>query len=235
MSAFRRTSGLACLTLALLCLVGCDEMTDDPSLLEGPRILAVKMEPRILTPGVEHTLTALTHDLGAVTWNACITPFIPDADLTCPVPIPNDPLQAVEPTLSLPLFIPEGIPVTDLWLKLSSSDTAVLPGVFRIGQATGDENPSVTAVSDPDGNPITTLQVGSSTSITPTVLDPLETNRLTISYFTTHGSFASHRTLDGNPSVFEAPAEPATVEWTIIVRDGEEGVGWGRFQVEVVE
>jgi hypothetical protein len=235
-----RAKRLRLFTILILFLsngfLGCNEMDRDPSLLEGPRILAVQMDPRAFTPGTEHTLTALTYNLEAPLWSACPTPFVPDDTVSCPVEIPNMDLSALGSGLSISLSLPAEIPVTQLWVKLRAEDETILPVVFRLEQDAGEANPRVTDVTDDEGTTLngTEIKIGTTIEVHPILEDPIETGRLTATFFTNQGSFDPHKTFDGVASSFKAPDEPGPVQWIILVRDGDEAVGWAKFEVEVV-
>jgi len=217
-------------------LWGCNEMERDPSLLEAPRILAVNLEPRSFSPGTEHTLNALTYGVENPMWTGCPSPFVPDDTVSCPVEIPGADFSALGTGESVTFTLPEELPLTQLWVKISASDETILPLVFRLEKATGDTNPSVTDVTDTDGKTLVGAEIkaGETIEVRPVLQDPLETNRLTTSFFTNQGSFAPHNTFDGATSSFKAPDEPGTVQWIILVRDGEEAVGWMKLEVEVI-
>ena len=74
-------SGVATAAVALTLVIGgCDDDMSSPSTLERPQILAVQLSPRALTPGVDHELRALGHALDdtALSWEACVLPWIPE-------------------------------------------------------------------------------------------------------------------------------------------------------------
>ena len=213
--------------LTVTVTTACDDSMVEPSLLDAPRILATRAEPRTLQPGAPGTMRAITHDVDELNWTSCTIPWVFQADrLRCP-----GIEQAVGSGISVEWTVPDGVDA--LWIAAGHpTDTRVVPAIHTLEVGDVIDNPSIESVGV-NGEPLPRRpRVGERLVIDADVLDPIGQGVVT-TYFTTAGRFDPWRTYDGRPSTLVLPDEPGEVILTMVVRDVAGGVGWHQETLEV--
>lgn len=225
----RRLRRLSVVPLVALLAAGCNMGPVEPSLLDGPRVLAVQSTPRSLIAGQAHEITALVWDVDEpLTWQTCPAPWIPGETITCP----TDPIPAGSGN-PLTLLAPAGL--EKLWLRLDAGEASGLPPTIRPLGAFGDApNPTVVALATPDGPLPTSIKAGATLQLRAVLADPVGEGLVT-NFFTTGGLFEPWRTRDDGLTTLEAPTTPGPLTLIAVTRDAAAGVGWLEVTLEVVE
>jgi hypothetical protein len=214
---------------AALLTAACNMGPVEPSLLDGPRVLAVQSTPRSLVGGAPHAITALLWEVpGPLAWQTCPAPWIPGEAITCP----TDPVP-VGSENPLTLVAPPG--VERLWLRLDADAAAGLPPTIRpLGDFGDAPNPTVVSLQTPEGPLPATLRAGATLQLRAVLTDPLGEGLVT-NFFTTGGLFEPWRTRDDGLTTLEAPATPGPLTLIAVTRDAATGVGWLQVTLDVVE
>ncbi len=197
--------------------LGCDMQPAET--LDRPRVLALKTEPAVLSPGAEHTLTALLFDVPeAIAWRACAVAWTPTEPLTCST-------GAIELGQGNPLTIvlPE---LDDMWLEATPVAGAALPAVKRLEVGVDATNPEVTGLVTPTGPLPAALTPGSPIELR-VALGPADAppEELVVSWYTSAGTLDPGRTLASEGALLEAP-DAGPVRIIAVVRDTGGGTGW---------
>jgi len=214
----------ALLALATLA-AACDDMATEPSMLDAPRLLALRATPPNLASGGEVVLEALTWDIADVRWEACATAWAPTSPLSCPTGALA--LGAGNP---LTVALPEG--ATALWIKAEAVEAPeVLPAIVALSSDGPTENPTLAGLVDADGAPLGAVAPGAEVALhavlgAPTAVPDGADPRRVVSYFTSAGAFDPFRAFDEGLTTFLAPDAPATAEVRVVVRDAAGGTGW---------
>jgi hypothetical protein len=213
----------------ILAMVGvaCADSGAQPWLLEGPRVLAIRAEPVALPKGEPVVLEALAHAVTQFTWRGCVLPWVPEVDPICPsgaVALGSGNPVTIDP--------PAGATVLHVRLDARSPDGSAEPAILRLQAGAKGSNLSVTLQQEggealPDRVTKTaTLKLRSSV---PGGAPAGAFN----TFYATGGDFAPWRTLGSDASSWQAPDLAGPVTVTVIVRDGQGGVGWQRATLTV--
>lgn len=216
---------------AALALTACGDMPVEPSLLEGPRILAIKATPRTLMPGGEHQLELLAHDVpaDALSWRACPAPWVPEgADLVCPTSASTTGLDLGSGT-TLTMAAPEDV---DAWWLLVDAGELTTPAVLELSTGEAADHPSIDGIEAVGADGLS-VPAGGTLDLRAVMSNRLGRGKLLTSFFTQAGLFEPWRTFDGAPTTFEAPEEPGAVEILVVIRDESAGVDWRAATIEV--
>jgi len=225
--------------LPLLFLQGCMDGFE-PSLVETPRILALRAAPIPGEPdGEAFSLEALTHQVEALNWTACVVPWAPtESGVECPalsfeLPTGDGPLSA---SLTLSAYpIPEEYEtfLTALYVLAESPTADVPPAVLRVDLGSPPNNPPLMGLSLDGQSPGDWASEDKETvEVTPIWGDDSNGEGTTTSFFTSRGAFSPWRVLDGGPSSLRLDTgdEPTTVY--VITRYLGEGTSWSRLELE---
>ncbi len=202
--------------------LGCDMQPAET--LDRPRVLALKTEPAVLSPGAEHTLTALLFDVPeAITWRAC-------AEAWAPTDPPSCASGAIELGQGNPLVV--ALPdLDDLWLAATPVSGEALTAVKRLEASATGTNPEVTGLTTASG-PLTTLPAGGSVELRVALEDVAAPEDLVVSWYTSAGTLEPGRTLASEGALLEAPTQ-GPVRVIAVVRDTGGGTGWTEATLEV--
>ncbi len=223
-----------CLVVPLLALLGaCDDMGVDPSLLSGPRVLAIRAEPRVLpeadAPDAPVMLEALVHDATSFDWQLCAAPWQGadnGASLACAS-------GAVAIGTGNPMIFTPPDELDSFYVLLTAGEA--LPAVLRLTRSADAPlpNPEVTALQTEDGSPLpTSLTPEQALAIDVVATNPSETE-LVATLYTTGGGIDPWRSVLPSGSTITAPAEPGPFKVTAVVRDEAGGTGWRTETIEV--
>ncbi len=214
------------LVLAGVLLAGCDDGPAEPSLLDAPRVLAIRGEPAALVEGEDITIEAIGFELGAIEWDACPAPFVPGFPATCPIaPIPVGSGNPVT------VQVPAG--VSEVWVRATVE--GALTTIRRFGSEGPATNPEIAALVDDDGAPLPTLAPGAEQPVRADLVGEAGDERRVVTFYSTLGGFDPFRRFEEESSLLLIPedAEPGEVTLIAIVRDADGGVGALQTVVEV--
>lgn len=234
----KRIGSNTVLWLLTLLLLGCMDGFE-PSLIETPRILALRAEPTDGEPDDEaFTLEALTHQVEALTWTACVVPWVPtEIGVECPalsfeLPSDNGPLSASLRLSSYPIPDEYETFLTALYVLAESPTTDVPPAVLRVDLGSPPNNPPLVGVSldgqsptDWENNDEDTVEVA------PIWGDDSSGEGTTTSFFTSRGAFSPWRVLDGGPSSLSLEDGEGSTILYVITRYLGEGTSWVRLEL----
>ena len=236
--AARRRRVVAGLVTAALGLVAaaCDMGVVEPSLLDGPQILAARTTPRSAAAGEPIVLEALVRgDDATLTWRACAAPwqatgaYGPDSDgdaLTCPT-------DALSLGVGNPLAVtlPEALDGV-AWARLDLE--GAVPAVLEVGAWPEEAHPEVTGILAAGGAELpSAVGPGVELDLVLEATDPLGEG-LTATWFTTAGAVEPWRTTGAGGPVLEVPVDAdGAIEVLAVVRDGAGGVGWASATIAV--
>jgi hypothetical protein len=205
----------------------------DPSLLSGPRVLAIRAEPRVLpsadAPDAPVTLEALVHEGTTFEWQLCAAPWQgtdSGASLACAT-------GAVAMGSGNPITFTPPDDLDSFYVLLEAGEA--LPAVLRLTRSSDAAlpNPEVTAIRKQDGSALPkTVVAQEALSLEVTATNPADTE-LVATFFTTGGGFDPWRSVLPSGSTLTAPAEPGPFTITAVIRDTAGGVGWRTETLEV--
>lgn len=186
--------------------------------LDAPRVLALRIEPATFTPGAEHTLSALTFEVGPdLDWSFC-------ADAWRPTDPPSCPSEAVELGRGNPLTAT--LPAVDSgWLLAAPATGEALPAVKRLTSDTAAQNPELVGITRTDDGP-SPPPPASSLMLALTLADPALAPELVVSWYLTAGALDPKRTLASEPATLVLPARPEPVRVIAVVREPAGGTSW---------
>lgn len=235
-------------SMAALCLTStaCGDGPVEPSLLEQPRVLAVRVEGGALKPGEDATVEALLFGVNpdSLAWRLCLGPWIPPNpdigydDLTCS--FGETPLGGDNPlTVPVPNEIEQ---LGGVWLALDGDGdtpaaTPILTTIFSVGTAgpAVQANHFVASAQNAEGASIgepTTVVAGTDLSIN-AVLDASHDPRAVVNWYTTGGLFEPFRTFGTDVSVLTAPETAGEITIYAVLRNPDNGVAWYMTTVQV--
>ena len=205
------------LILSLGLFAGCNDMPTEPSLLDGPRFLAIQSEPRGLYPGTDQTLFAIGHELTEpLTWSVCDQPWVPAEVPLCPSVARE--LPATNPTQ---VSVPEGASA----LYVLAESEGAISAVLTMASTAPAPHPAIVSVQSEGEAMPQSVVAGGTLSLEAILDDPLGGGDLVTSWFVTDGRFVPWRTVDSDVTTLELPATEGTLKIVAIVRDRQGGVG----------
>ena len=224
-----------------LLLPGC--MDDfEPSLIEEPRILALRAE--VITDGDDaeaYRLEALAHDVSDLQWRVCTSPWVPtESGVECtsqayPLPSTDDPSVLEFNLADYPIPEEYRAYITSLYFLAESGQGDVPPAVLALDINEGPNNPPLEGVSVNGDTAEAWAADGTeaqSIEIQPTWGDDDATEEVTTAFFTTSGAFEPWRVVGSGPSTLalEELEEPVTIY--VISRFLGEGTSWRRLELQ---
>lgn len=208
--------------------VACAASGARPSLLQGPRVLAIRADPVALPAQGPVVLEALTHAATEFKWRGCVLPWSAATDPVCPggeLALGTGNPVTIDPPANLSV----------LHVRLDSRGPAGVaePAILRLQAGAKGVNPVVelelaTGLALPAG----VVKAGSvrlrSRVAGGVLADGVNT------FFATAGEFSPWHTLRADVSTWAVPGLPGAATLTVVVRDGAGGVGWRSAAVEVL-
>lgn len=199
----------------------CDDMGPEPSLLDEPRVLAIRGEAN----GTDIRVEALTWQTPALTWTGCTSPWLPDKTPLCPS-------QTVDHGAGNPVIITPTSDTDRLYLRL---DGGAVTAVTTLSTDPLPEHPD-TPVVEADGAPLSsTVAAGAQLSVRTLVTiagQPITEESVT-TWFVSAGRVEPWRSLGSATSTFEVPSEPGPVTLIAVVRTESGGVAWVQSELAV--
>lgn len=210
-------------TLMLLCATasaGCNDGPVEPSLVVGPRVLAVRQvgdDDRVVVEALAPYATEFL-------WSACPAPFLPGLEPTCPVPV-----QTLDGTN--PLVLDASVAGSGLWLRLDarSAEESALPTVVRLRPDIPAAAESTVLAVDGTAGPFST-RIGQELLF---VVEPPPADNDTVTWFTSGGRFTTWRTRGATTSALTAPETAGAVTVWVVLRTVSGSVSWAETSVEV--
>lgn len=215
-------------SIVAVAAVGCADSGAQPSLLEGPRVLAIRADPVALPAEGPVVLEALAHATTEFTWRGCVLPWTAQTDPVC---------------LGGELALGTGNPVTidppaslsALHVRLDARGPKGVaePAILRLQAGAKGVNPTVeletaSGVALPDG-----VAKGGTVRLRPRVAGGALADGVN-TFFATTGEFSPWHTLGSDASTWTVPGLPGPATVTVVVRDGAGGVGWRSAAIEVL-
>lgn len=221
---------VACVAPVVLGAVSaCSDMGPDPSLLDGPRVLAIRASPRVIPDaGGLVTLEVLAYSATTASWQGCETPWQPadeGATLVC---------------RSGPLLLGTGNPLTvtlpasidTLYVRVDAGEA--LPAVLRLTAGEDDRpNPEVTAIRKADDGELPAALVAEEQLTLKAVATNPAGGDLVTTFYTTGGGVDPWRAVAPDGATLTAPTDPGAFDVIAVVRDTAGGVGWRRETLQV--
>ena len=205
----------------------CADGGAQPWLLQGPRVLAIRADPVALPTGEPVVLEALAHATTEFTWWGCSQPWIAQADPVCPsgaLALGSGNPVTVDP--------PAGAPALYVRLDARGPSGRAEPAIVRLQAGATGRNPLVAIEQDSGAAVPATLAKAADIRLRPRVPGGSPTGAFT-TFYATGGTFSPWRTVGSDASRWQAPELPGPVTVTVIVRDGQGGVGWQSATVAV--
>ncbi len=222
--------------LLVLAAAACGDMGKDPSLIDGPRVLAMRAVPRSVPTSGDVALEALVvGSTGAPEWSACATDWLPADALVCPAGAATlgsgSPLVADAATLqaapNVAIALPDARPAV-LRLATDSTSQPAFP------------HPEVTALVTDTGPLPATVAPGATLVLVPETTNPATTERVA-TFLATDGGIEPYRTITTDTAAtrltaatWTAPDTAGPVTLYVVVRDTAGGVGWRSAAIDVV-
>jgi hypothetical protein len=198
-------------TLVVATLSACGDPPVEPSLLDGPRVLAVRGAID-LTAGTLH-LESLTWNADSFVWRSCPTRWLPAPDPVC----------ESEESLGVTATVTVSAPSAETWIRLDagSAGTTGVPAILSVDPDETIGDIALTAIDVvPDGE---------NQALTPTLSS---TENVVVTWYTTAGKITPYRTFGAATATLEAGADPpAEVSVFAVVRGPDGAVDWHMVQV----
>lgn len=201
-------------------LIGCEMQPAET--LDYPRVLALRLEPAEPAPGEVHTASALTFEVGQLTWSLCEEAWTPT--LTCPTGA---------------ITLGEGNPVSftfpDLesaWLKAEAEGAS--PAVKLVEVDSGANNPTTANLVGETGPLPPSLEPEAEVALRVDLGDlPDETKaELVVSWYVTAGTLEPAKTLGTETATLTAPAS-GSVRVVAVIREQAGGTTWAETTLTV--
>lgn len=205
----------------------CQADDSRPSLLDTPRVLAVRTDPVALPAGGVGVVEVLAHDATQVQWRGCATPWTADADPACRTGA--WPLGA---GASVNVAVPAGLGTLYLRIDANGPNGPAPPAVARWSAfASGTNHPvQVTAVET--GQLLDAASAGGRLVLRAASATAANVEQ-TRTWYATAGDFLPWRTRGATPTTWSAPAQAGKAVLVCVSRDGLGGVGWSKWDLNV--
>lgn len=214
--------------LAVLISAGCDDMLTEASVLDAPRVLAVRATPAALAPGEPLELEALTWRVTDLTWAACAAPWTPTSPPSCPTGA--IPLGDANP---LAVTAPEDL--DRLWVLVTGApedaggdELTVLPAIRELSVASAAENPTLLGLETEAGEPLPdAIPAASDLTLRARLAgDPTDPPRV-VTFYTSAGTFSPFRTFEtASTTLTSAEAADPDAVIVAVLRDPTGGIDW---------
>jgi hypothetical protein len=224
--------------LPVMLLQGCMDGFE-PSLLESPRVLALRASPVTDdATGQSYRLQALAHGVDDLEWTACLSPWIPtETGVECPsitldLSRGDAPLSASLELSTYPIPDPYRELLTTVYVLAEPKDPDVPPAVLTVDLISGPSNPPLDGITLDGANAANWSPGDDGTvEVTPVWSGELGGAGTTTSFYTTRGAFNPWRVLDGGPSVLTLEDGDGPTILYVVTRYLGEGTSWIRLEV----
>lgn len=205
----------------------CQSDGSRPSLLDAPRVLAVRMEPVALPSGATGTVEVLAHDVTGVVWQGCATPWTAQAEPAC-----RTGAWPLGTGAKLTVPVPAGLTTLHLRVDAHGPSGQAQPAIARWSAQAAGSNPEVLVAAVAPTVGLLAAPVSGQLAMRGSTPGGASASA-THTWFATAGEFLPWRTRGESATTWSAPTVAGPVTLVCVSRDGLGGVGWHQWSLDV--